>query len=763
MKRKQSLLLLSNLVFLILLFCSGVAHAIYPFPIFSTQAETAAYIVWRTDIAGTSQVNYGPTPAHGSSTTPDSSLVTYHAQTIIGLSPGTTYHYQVVSTDGSGNTVHSTDRTFTTLAAPTGTVKEVIAGGGGDFTTISACASAAQPGWTCEVHAGSYDEKVNVSQSGSSGSPIIFEAYDAVKVAAFYFSSSVSYVTIEGFEISTSAFSDFQSCSSMAHEFTTNSNSYLTIADNYVHNVYYGDFMREGTSPNKSNYLQVLNNVMAFAVITNTNPPYNYPCATSSAGMPGLQEYGDHSLYDGNYFSEADHISYNAGAYDIYRRNVMSDTYAADWGADPTADHVDFFHPAQQTAYGGSHMIHNVLEGNQEYNANASDEHFYLASGCGDQSAQSLTPATGDGVTKTFTGTLSLTNPDGTDTGIAPFSITVAVNAKNLGCSGSQYSKVTVSAVDDGFGNLVNYPGGSGISSGTINYSTGAISVTFSSAPASGTPVTAYYDLLTLGSHDMIVRYNLAYNVGSCFAGPSYGGTPGMRIYNNTLNHVGYNSGSSNAGGGDSYTGLSDANPHWVDLNNLFYDAWMFTYNPPWGYISALSPPARTPGYGLVFTPSCDPSPGCSYTSSTTSAPGMVVSKDPLLKSPSTYDFTLQIGSPSIKKGTYLTTVASTDSGSGRSLIVNDAGFFQDGYGISGVDADCISVTTVTNHVCIQSIDYQTNTLTLASGITRSAGDKVWLYSDSTGRQVLVGGAPHIGATFLTPPTGPPGVSATPH
>ena len=43
-----------------------------------------------------------------------------------------------------------------------------------------------------------------------------------------------------------------------------------------------------------------------------------------------------------------------------------------------------------------------------------------------------------------------------------------------------------VTGTDNGSGNIT----GAGISSGTVNYTTGAISVTFSAAPSSGTAVT---------------------------------------------------------------------------------------------------------------------------------------------------------------------------------------------------------------------------------------------------------------------------------
>ena len=82
--------------------------------------------------------------------------------------------------------------------------------------------------------------------------------------------------------------------------------------------------------------------------------------------------------------------------------------------------------------------------------------------------------------------------------------------------------------------------------------------------------------------------------------------------------------------------------------------------------------------------------------------------------------------------------------------MVTDASYFQDGYGLtnaySTVSGDCISVTTVGNHVCVTAVNYSTNTLTLASGFSRSNGDHVWLYSKSDGVQVLTGSAPDLGA-----------------
>jgi hypothetical protein len=108
----------------------------------------------------------------------------------------------------------------------------------------------------------------------------------------------------------------------------------------------------------------------------------------------------------------------------------------------------------------------------------------------------------------------------------------------------------------------------------------------------------------------------------------------------------------------------------------------------------------------------------------------------------------LQSNSPAINQGGALTTVAVADTGSGTSLIVSDATYFQDGtYAPPGtVNADWIAVGTVSNVVRISSINYSTNTIALANSISRNDNDPVWLHKKSDGVQVLYGSAPDPGA-----------------
>lgn len=85
-------------------------------------------------------------------------------------------------------------------------------------------------------------------------------------------------------------------------------------------------------------------------------------------------------------------------------------------------------------------------------------------------------------------------------------------------------------------------------------------------------------------------------------------------------------------------------------------------------------------------------------------------------------DYTLTAGSLLRAAGRVPTTVAAGDSGSGTTLIVNNAFWFCDGWGIA--DADWIKVGS-NAYQQIVSINYGTNTITLTSGISRGPGDSV--------------------------------------
>src|SRR5215510_8058808 len=72
-------------------------------------------VVWTTDVASNSVVSYGTTISYGSNTPVDPTMVTSHQVTISGLSAGTTYYYQVQSTDAKNNNGKSGGHKFSTV------------------------------------------------------------------------------------------------------------------------------------------------------------------------------------------------------------------------------------------------------------------------------------------------------------------------------------------------------------------------------------------------------------------------------------------------------------------------------------------------------------------------------------------------------------------------------------------------------------------------------------------------------------------------
>ena len=246
---------------------------------------------------------------------------------------------------------------------------------------------------------------------------------------------------------------------------------------------------------------------------------------------------------------------------------------------------------------------------------------------------------------------------------------------------------------------------------------------------------------------DAITRYNVYYGCGSYFTMSD--GIPNSRVYNNTIANVTgppqYISSWTTEGGIGSTGGV------W--LNNILYNSVI----SGWSDIAydRGSGPVRN-GYSLVYNSGYSGT----WQSSLTTEPGAILNHDPLFVNPSN-DFALQSGSPAIGAGGALTKVASVDTGSGTSLAVNDAGVFQDGY-TGVINADWIRIGTA-NTVQIAAINYSTNMITLATGVSRSPGDPVYLYKDSNGGIVLFGSAPDIGAFRYVTVAPPTNLTAYPH
>jgi len=81
--------------------------------------NTTADICWSTHEKSNSQVKYGTTSGtYNLLSTLDETLVYDHRVTLTGLTPGTTYYYQVMSADKAENLSVSEEMTFTTTGMP---------------------------------------------------------------------------------------------------------------------------------------------------------------------------------------------------------------------------------------------------------------------------------------------------------------------------------------------------------------------------------------------------------------------------------------------------------------------------------------------------------------------------------------------------------------------------------------------------------------------------------------------------------------------
>ena len=84
----------------------------------ASPTSSSVVITWNTDESSDSRVDYGLTAIYNFFAS-DVGFVTSHSITITDLSPSTTYHYRITSTDDSGNSAFTVDSTFTTLAPAT--------------------------------------------------------------------------------------------------------------------------------------------------------------------------------------------------------------------------------------------------------------------------------------------------------------------------------------------------------------------------------------------------------------------------------------------------------------------------------------------------------------------------------------------------------------------------------------------------------------------------------------------------------------------
>ena len=256
-------------------------------------------------------------------------------------------------------------------------------------------------------------------------------------------------------------------------------------------------------------------------------------------------------------------------------------------------------------------------------------------------------------------------------------------------------------------------------------------------SPSPDTHFVIYQDYGACGNGDFLVRHNLVHECGD-YPQIHDAGTERVRLYRNTFATT---SAAQSPRPWES-VGFSGDSPGGALVANVFVDA--VRDGAGVYYVDATSLPGFVAHHNLAYNTDCGAT--CSFIDPILSEVGAVLGLDPNFAGLG--DFHLAPGSPAIDAGGWLTTVAAADAGSGTTLLLDDAGFFQDGW--AGTDPDWIAVGTAAVLARILSIDYAANAVTLASDIARAPGDVVALARLSDGTEVLHGPAPDIG-TFESP------------
>jgi hypothetical protein len=529
----------------------------------------------------------------------------------------------------------------------------VKAGGGGNYTTIQACASAMSTGDTCTVYAGTYKENVTVT-AGTTGNykTITVNGSDVVSVYSFQLNSHTKLVGNCGQPAATGT------CGFSLSTATPTTSPCVAVSDGSTDVYITNNTMSSCGSGGSSSIIWMLGSTgVSYVYIQGNTMTYGCGTAASPNNCTAVFFNGNHVLIENNDMSHFGLAIQTYARYSVIRNNTFHDMNESECGPSSGNCHLDIIYAERSNTAASDLVQYQLWEGN-----------------------------TGN----------TITGPDG-----------------------------------KGLWTAADNPNGCGTS-----------------------------------CFNVIGRYNVLAHFGSATAGQT-SGFLNVKLYNNS--NIDPDASMKGSYATADYRDTTSTGGS--EINNLFY--YPQSVAQSWGWapyaLSSGDEAGFTAGANLAY---CSSTP-CSLldrygnangfaTDSPVIASNMLATSDPLANY-SEGNFNLSASSPALNAGTHLTTVAAGDSGSGTSLVVTDAGFFQDGLGLNsaGVQADCISVTTVGNHICITAVNYATNTLTMASGFSRSHGDSIWLYSKSDGTQVLTGSAPNIGATFAGDPPAPPsGLSA---
>jgi hypothetical protein len=230
----------------------------------------------------------------------------------------------------------------------------VKSGGGGNFSTIQACAAAMSAGDTCTVYAGTYNENVSVP-AGTAGNykSLTINTGDAVTIQGGVTLSSHS--KVNGFHIQRPS-SPTSACISVTGSST---DFYMT---NNVMTQCSG--IREPSGSNSTHGFIQGNSL-------------SYSC--SSAGSPnvctGFIINGDYHLIENNDISHTSDAMYLNGSFLVVRNNNAHDHNTSDCGGNSSNCHIDFMQVDTSGGTPGENIQHVLIENNTVANWTGSNTH----------------------------------------------------------------------------------------------------------------------------------------------------------------------------------------------------------------------------------------------------------------------------------------------------------------------------------------------------------------------------------------------------
>ena len=169
----------------------------------TTTATSTALITWTTDENSDSLLEYGSTSSYGTILSGNAGTTTTHLISISDLTPSTTYHFRIRSTDTSGNIAHSADQNVTTAQVP---VIPVITpapttggSGGGGGSYISPVLSLLKPETISSANAVTTSNKTVLIPVENNQKALILTSIQSISIDLAMRSKSIEVQSLQKF------------------------------------------------------------------------------------------------------------------------------------------------------------------------------------------------------------------------------------------------------------------------------------------------------------------------------------------------------------------------------------------------------------------------------------------------------------------------------------------------------------------------------------------------------------------------------------